>query len=350
MRISRLSSIKLMVLLASLFIGNGCRVILPRHSNSLDIDGEKIAVRFLSAQDFNKDSALKSDYRSVFEVDPGDDPSKAAGAAALAPLLTPVIEFAVGQAIEFGKRQMKIEAGKYEAQYIGRAVANSFYGRENIRYFGFEIVRTSDSKPSAADPSARIVFGMALDADKQKLLIAPLRVQVQRAKAKILGNRLWIWVPPFLFWRIFLDTGSVVALKCDLDVDYSWRDEDGKMQRHHEARDIPLPQFDISDDKNTKPLGPTALAVTAVELSAPPRPTINFPNTAPTATTPTAGLGAGTFAIKLTITESDPSNARDLLKLASEELEKERQPSIDLIVNMLPGAKKEEKGSSGEKK
>jgi hypothetical protein len=336
--------------------------VFPGHSKSDDREGELVAVRMLTYQQMHEKYGAR--YKAATGRDAGQIAAAITSQLALSaskfvegmdgiayaktigsadlwqagaiPGAADVAGAVVGAAVDFVKAQLEQEAELYEAQFGARRAFDKFWtycqstDGKLIRvqtYAGFEVVRTTDATRKALadgkatdDAAFRFVCALVPSADQSAFLIKPLSLDLAASRAKVLSFEL-----PYDFlsvlWTWLLDTGDRVDVKLELTMDALWIDKD---QRQHIER---VSQDTIDVGKITLGSSLDAVKLEAFEqgwIAAIPV------STAPRQAQP----GRGTFWLGAKVTERDPSNAREYILKAAEELGERR----DDLVKAAQGA------------
>lgn len=317
--------------LLAIAVSSGCAYVLPSHPRSYDLEGETVNIVF-----FTKDTwpANLPAAPTPFQAD-GCWPTPApppAGAAAAVPAAA--VALAVGLAADFVKARLEEEATHYEAQYGQRVAQDAFWRTERVgsntcyvqNYVGFEVRRDTEQHPSSA-PAFKMVFQFLPSADHQVLLVKPVYAKLESSKAKILDWR-W-WSLPSWFLPLFRSTGHEVSVDVAVDLDAIWINpaQEAKVQKLGTFT-VGLGNYDLDEAADPNIPGPAPVD--------PSRLATQQAGWLPAVPISTRALGrqsgfAGTFWVKVLVTERDPGNAKRFLEKAAEEVGARRETIIELV-------------------
>jgi hypothetical protein len=154
--------------------------------------------------------------------------------------------------------------------------------------------------------------------------IAPLFFQTRRAKAKVLADEPWTWLPPMLFGKLFRTGGHEIDTTIDIRIDAFWRGKDQLLHTSTVAAEtIKFTSYDIKRTPaicmhacSEKPGGASGWLV--------PVPVSYDERGQP--------IGDGTFTLKVLVTERDKSNAKRFLEQGATYLKDHKTD----IINWLP--------------
>lgn len=286
----------------------GCKVLLPAHSNSNARVGESVNIQMLKWDAVEK--GYKEDYLKAFKLK--DFPAEPKPPQSFKPQVVPLVALAasaaVGFAVDYVQQQLKQEADLYQAQFgntladdqfwmltqqgnagkmttytthqqthsvvarletntpiatgVGIAtkletdmissldatneVSKTFESYQQ-RYFGFQVTRKVKDDPMAFN----LVCGIAPTHDQQLFRVAPLYFQTRKAKAKVLSDQWWTW-PMFWTWggKLTKTPEHHLNTKVDIEMDGYWKDKDQTMKINKLAiLSLKFDGYDISSQK-----------------------------------------------------------------------------------------------------
>ncbi|MGQ0551698.1 MAG: hypothetical protein ACT4PU_00590 [Planctomycetota bacterium] len=264
----------------------GCNALLPAHPASQATDDERLVLEPLTAENISKlvdEGKLEERDRIVDQ----------AGTSSL-------MAAAVAYAVDAVKQAFADEAATYEAQYsVGRALQGFWTsGGQDQLHRGFRLRRYTENRVEG-DTDLDLICLFKPSDDKTALMIQPAYVHLTRAKAKILHfdprtfwTALWIWA---------LDTGDRADIRVRVQMEGFWSKKDGQFGRTSLA--------DCSFDSKGQQLGTTVRNL---------EPAGWFLGV-PVSETPLGVKGKGNYWLRVTVTERDPSNAKEFVdRLAAE--------------------------------
>lgn len=325
------------LLLASLSALPACKVILPEHSKSLDVDGHALRVSLLTWEDLEPE--LREDWTAAFGRDKVERefdlvPAKDAMQIAVADVAG-VAAVAIGFAIDWIGDRLEEESRLYEHEASAAKADDKFWrlkwtGEPKTRkakctqnYHAIRIFRTT--KDTAK--SLEIVYGICPSADESQFLIAPLRFELQTTPCKVLAWKAWTFLPPFVLALLFEDADEGVDVTVDLAVEASWVEVELK-------QDKPI-RIDSKAEKiahlvTTFPRVPLSKPTLWRAKEPPPGddrwlkldvPTQGWFGPVPISEFPIGEWShAGNFRVVARVTDKDASNAAKLLTRARTEL------------------------------
>lgn len=367
----------ILILIALLPAMTGCKVFLPAHKNSNHRAGEKVIITPLD-HDAMTGSNYWKEYQSAFGFKPSKPEPAVSGGQRDPVTASAVAAAAIGFAVDYVKKELQQEATLYEAQFRASDAYDNFwilttngttqlesavtrktterienrtvgtnteprirtevtevvtekvrkdYGGYRQNYFGIEIQRLVGGKPAL-----KAVIGLAPSSDQQFFAMAPLSFQTWRTKAKILSDRTITYFAPWNWPGKLMKThGHHVNTTLSIEMDGYWKTQP---QEAHitklTATEFQFQGYDISDCKEwtasgregdgTKLSQKTAGWLLGVPISILPNGNMVQPATG----------YAGTFAIRVLVTEKDPSNAKEDLEKAAKLLEDNKAKIVEL--------------------
>lgn len=333
-RPARPSTTRLLSAAALLLLGlcsTACNsLVIPAHPRSYDDEGEQVAVRFLTLEDLKGfEDDWKGAYGPEAEMKPLEIANNAketkvrsAGASALS-LLIPL-------AADYVTERIDEEANRYEAQYEARQTVDDFWERAQTadgkkstwkqRYLGVELTRSTKQTRAGSKPAFRIVLGLSKVAELDRLKLAPLRLEMNSAKAKILDTNAWSFLPPLL-WHHLLESGSEVQVDLGLQTTTGaiGSASEGAVDATTAPKSLELPHYDLD--------APTVWH--AATADGPIHRKVVGVLPLPMISSKTREDGsiesAGVLEVALVVTERDPSNARKYLKKLSAKVKEKAQ-------------------------
>lgn len=303
-------------------LAGGCQVFLPAHSKSHDIEGESVEVHML---DHETMMAMYGDqYDAAFGGKKVVPPAVAAAATAL-----------IGFAVDFTKKQIEEEASLYEAQWGKKAAFDHFWSPDGKQqYYGFEVIRGTRKNPlrklgEKQDTAAfHLVCGIAPSADGQMFQVAPLQLTINSVKAKVLSDQ-WLRTFYTVLWKPLLRTGHEVDVSADVEITAIWRDKNQTAHLEQLATfTVAVPAFDLNAN-NTLDAGDGLHSSPVGWFPGIPRSVYNNNDGKEIE-------GLGTFWVKATVTERDPSNAKKYLEQAADLVGKQKDTIVQIVTKENP--------------
>lgn len=373
------------ILLAMVAAGTGCKVLLPAHPNSNARKGEAVRIEMLGLDDMR---SYAQDYQIAFDGQRLPESLPVKQQNKVLPLVAAAAASAVvGFAVDYVQKELKDEASLYEAQFGTTIAEDKFwvYGTNNPseevsriqtavktlktesktvgtnqeptvttdttvseerkqstylqrfiqNYYGF---RVSRSVPDTTNAFV-LVCGIAPSSDQQLFKIAPLYLETEKAKAKVLGDVWWTYLLPWVWPGKFIKTdGHHIDTKVDIEIDGYWKDKDQQLKITKLAA-IPL-NFQGYDIGTPIPLTASGQRAGTTNKVGKLKTTasgwlLSVPFSLDAAGKPVlAGESspfAGAFTLKATVTEKDPSNAKQGLEQASELVGQQKQTILEQI-------------------
>jgi hypothetical protein len=340
-----------------------CSALLPAHSRSNLRAGERLCLEML-------DYAGLEPYRAAYQAVFGTAPRPPGGTAALEAraLGGSAAALVAGLAVDAVSTGLEREASRYEAQFAieasfdqfwigapgepepyvapcpgqapaargaalggGSAATGAIAGLRaqgpvpgelllQQRYLGIRLRRWVAGEP---EPVFLLVLGIHPAYDQQMFRVAPLLFRTGGAKAKVLSDERWSWLPPFVLARLFGSPGHAIDTTVSLELDAYWKDRNQQLKAAKVAAvELAFPQYDIARAPLLDNPGGGSGWILAIPVSARPE---------------SRELGRGTFRVRLLVTERDASNAPQLLERAAR------------IVSEQGAALRERIGESGER-
>ena len=319
--IGRVFVLSFSMLLVSLTCG--CAAFLPAHSNSNKREGEKVTIKMLTSQEMEA-NRYEADYLKAFVA---PLPHKRIGAQA-APLVGAAAAAAVGFAVDFVQKELQKEATRYEAQFGYTLAGEEFWEyKPNTtnyvqRYAGFEVTRAVQDEPQAY----KFVCGIGPSKDGQMFRLAPLQLQIRKAKAKVITDEKAWWLAPTVWiGKMFRTGGHEIDTDVEIEMDGYWR---GKDQELHITKlaglKLKFPSYPLTNP-------PPLLTASRGDLSDPPSGWLLAPPISYTPKGQLVGAGAGTFTLKVLVTERDKSNARQYLEDAAKLVSEQKPKLVEAI-------------------
>lgn len=303
-----------------------CNALLPPHANSDFRKDEHVSLQLLADDEF--DETLKCRFKAAFgktieeyREDSDRDPTSGDDAQ---PKIVDAAAAVAGLVVDTVAKQLDKEANRYEAQFGATIAVENFYKNEQgseLTHYGFEMTR----RTTRDDDDFRLVFGIAPSDDGHFFRVAPLLLQVRRAKAKVVTDDWWSYFN--FLWKWAWGAGHHLRINVDLSIRSLWRDRNGKYHNEVTADfSFKIPSYDLN--RNAAPIVFGEALDASGWFGAVPR-------SAPVGEGGKAGKG--TLQIDIKVTESDPSNVADLLIRAKGILEDNRGKLIDSIARSGSG-------------
>ena len=301
------------LILASLLLSTGCSILLPAHSNSCDIKGERVVLKMLTQTDMTE-----KDYADCYNAFMDRQAKQRGKRGAVA--TTAAFSYLVGCAFDYVKSELEQEADLYTAQFGKKVAFDGFWKytgpKREQNYVGFEVKRITNST-SDSSPAFRLLCAIVPSDDQMAFKLVPILFQTNKSKAKVLSfqwkhfySGLWTWL---------LKIGNEINTKVTVHFDAFWVDE---KQGAHTARiaeaDLVVNGYDISHPKPYGKLQDEAMGwfggiPVSYNLST------------------NKWGGTGTFWLEVIVTEEDPSNARRYIKKAVEKMQENRERVIEYV-------------------
>lgn len=226
---------KLFVVFFTLII-SGCSVFLPKHPNSNYRTDDTTELELIDCKDIKNKYldkySLAFPDQSVLECTPTMGVASLPGTVALM-----AVNFAFGEI----QKRLKEEAKLYTAQYSDRTFTTEFFNKNNsLHYFGIKLSRKVKN-----EPASEIIFGLApVGIDSPFFIIKPISVKIYKAKAKVLNDAIWTWLPPFIVSKIFAEDSHSVDLEIQLKLNFDWIEKD-EIKSRNSSYIYNLPGYDI---------------------------------------------------------------------------------------------------------
>ena len=360
--------------------GPGCKVLLPAHPNSNKRQGESVTIRMLDRSGMK---GYEADYKAVFgsalpAVPSAEDNNAIRRAAAPAAAVASVL---VGLAVDYVQKELQKEASLYEAQFGSAIAVDDFWQKtaaatnrppvtktitqrdvtrkdnkkvggtdqpeeilnttETVReviqnasaeyaqnYHGFEIIRAV-----GGNECFKVVFGLAPSQDGQFFRVAPLYFRTSRTKAKILSDTTLSYLAPWNWpGKLMKSDGHHVDTTVAIDMKGFWKDKDQEVRiASIAAAEFSFSGYDIRANHELRAAG-KASDPNAEKLGATPSGwLLGVPISFESNGTLVNTKHAGTFALKVTITEKDPSNAKQDLEKAATLVGNQKEKILERI-------------------
>jgi hypothetical protein len=213
---------------------------------------------------------------------------------------------AIGFAADYLSNTLRQEADRYSASYTGQGACQEFWmydGQSRVQNtYGLEFTRYV---PGDTDPAFACLFVILPSKDNTAFAIEPAVIRVNKCKAKVLSYEVKDWYTTL--WTWMLKTGTAVDVAIRIEIDVTWTDSE--MQTHTAtACDFTLPvgAIDLANPQDK------------TDFTAPAAWLAGIPTSAPRGDQ--AG-GTGTFSLRVTVHERDPSNAQNILEKAADRLQ-----------------------------
>ncbi len=234
---------KSFIFFTSIAIG-GCSFFLPKHPNSNYRVDETTKLEML---DCNAMLPYSSRYKAAFPKNNLGDPTKGCGSAGTSQSMGVTAGLiAVNLAFSEIQKRIKEESKLYTAQYTASDFTTNFAinskdGR-NLNIYGFKLTRKVNDKPAS-----EFIFGFAPAGSKSPfILVAPISIQVQKAKAKVLNDDLWTWLPPFIVSKFIAEDSHSIDIDVELKLKEEWvRNEASDVQSRENTMTYSFPGYDL---------------------------------------------------------------------------------------------------------
>lgn len=117
----------------------------------------------------------------------------------------------------------EVKSPKLKQKYWGVRI------RRTVR--GPDLVNAKDCTPSNSDNATafELVLGIAPSRDQQMFRIAPLLFWTPLAKAKVLSNEYWSWLPPMILGKLYGSPGSEIDSNVTVQIQAYWRGSDQQL-------------------------------------------------------------------------------------------------------------------------
>lgn len=268
------------LLLILLALSSGCTILLPAHTKSNEKADEKFYISYLNRDDYCRKGAdgIENGEHGIEIKEFWDNYSAAYGADAkakqcdennilslkkkvgpcikkekeeqnllVAPIVATAAVAAVGLATDYIKGKMEEEKSLYTAQYSAKKNDDGFWtvankavqkemcfledgreGTQNIivyglspNYIGFKAARDINKK--GTKNAAEFYYGFKQSSDQRFMQIRPLSVSIPYAKAKVLSNELFTWIPPVpLAMKLFKIPDETIDLELATTMEAYW--------------------------------------------------------------------------------------------------------------------------------
>jgi len=338
----------------------GCNLLLPAHTESNYRKGEKVTLKLLDYHTMRSNYA--AEWQAAFgtekdlgkllaqedervKITKGVDPATAGLLASIAGDL----------AVRAIKHTVKQEASRHVAQY-GREISRELFAiaasqgksddrgkREgNLRqnYWGFELQREAAAKGGChtfwscllgggkpATPGCRLVCGICPSAVGDLFMIAPLRLQVNKAKAKVLSDQ---WPTSLMPWCWPLRRGHAVKVAVRVQVTGTWFDSKANLQTGKVADlEFTVPSIDLVAKKELKPDDGLPAGIGWFGI---PRSFVLVKDGGAVKAKPS---GTGAFRLQVTVTETDPSYTEKVLGWVADTAEAQKPAIVNIIKEQI---------------
>lgn len=365
---SKAKTLFLLFLASTNLFLSGCKVFFPAHPNSNLRKGEKVVVQMLEYKDMTDGNYWES-YTSALNVPKPSEPTPLIGGNN-DPVTAGVIATAViGMALDYTKKQLEAEATLYEAQFGTSIAADRFWvmtqdvepetvtvrkkSSSIIKRYSFKgtnppagLPDSDDTVTEYADENSteevntayssyrqnyyginvtrkvgtnlafKFVLGIAPSADGQFFRVAPIYFVTHKSKAKVLSDRTITYLAPWNWPSKLIKTeGHEISTTVSLDFQSFWKDE----KQENRTAQIMTHTFSVENYDLTKHPVLTAKPQAGEEKIG--STSSGWLVTPPLSLDPTGkpirSLYSGVFSVKATVTEKDPSNAKQYIEQAA---------------------------------
>ena len=309
-----------------------CKIFIPAHRNSNWRNGEQVQIELIDLEAARADTNFSTNYKAVFGFTPGEE-KETKFAIAAAPVIAAVANFT----LDYVARSLQDEAKLYTAQF-GDTIADSRFwllqaGNQKPNYYGVRITRDIVDSKGRRTNAYKLVCGMCPTPDNRLITMKPLIFSTPKAKAKVVGDG-----PASVFavypW-VFNHPNSQIDSTVDFKIDGYFKDKDQFMKVvPMGAFSFKFPAYDLSLAKEL-----TAAATDANYRI--PAQSSGFLDTAPFSIDPNGKAVvqdanfAGSFTMKVTVTEADTSNAQQNIEKLGELVSQQKQAIIGQITNKV---------------
>lgn len=318
---------------------------LPAQKNSHDVAGETVSLKMLNGTNIVKYAdAWQAAFGVPLTVTTPPPPKEGEKFLPLAAFAAPLAAEATGLLVGYVTNGLNQEASLYTAQFGRTRAFDSFWQitptGTNVNYYGFEIIRTTknhqikDANQPENTAAFDLVCGIRPSSDQKVVEIAPLRYARNSSKAKVLDITWWSWfVPPFIQPLFLLPKhGTYVKTSVDIEVDAIWVSGNEQVNLNKVAAfTIDLPDADLDKPKVLYASSENSLGESSGWVGG-------IPFSAAIAVSPNGITYAGTFTLKATVTEKDPSNAQQDLQKLGTLIGSQDQKIIAIVTNAVGSA------------
>lgn len=316
---------RILLLLACLMPLMGCSFFLPEHSHSARVEGERVVIELITAEDLAATKGpllefcstnFKQDYKAAFDVDPPVPPD--GGPAAYVMDGGVVAAAAVGFLVDYVKARIEEESDRYRAQYSSQVASEKFWNDAAKRIpsvVGFRLRRLWGEGELASE----LIVGLCMSADGTMFRVSPLSFKMSAAKAKVMSDEWrWLLLPTSWIRYAMGSTGHEVAVNVGIEMTGYWvEDKKGLHVEKLAALDLRLPDYDLEKMPCLRTSSGTLVKQLSGWLLAPPI---------------SGTKGRGVFDLAVVVTEHDPSNAKQWLEKLAKRLGEERENIIKKVV------------------
>ena len=253
-----------------------------------------------------------------------------------------------GQAVGWGaeklvglaKTQLEREAERYESKWKGELLVDNFYSRSgtvwNQDVFALRVRLPSDD---GGMDDFEVILGLCPTRDRTMLRVAPLYYERRVTGAKILDTRGWSLLPPFL-WQHLLDTGTKVASDFKLKLVDQRMSQPAKGANGYQWDLAPatllettfkLPSYDLSAERAVGAKADSDRRSLFRPIAIIPMPSI------PVLAQNNDAERSGNVLVKITVTDKDPSNAREYIEKAREAIPDDASTRLEALLGGLIG-------------
>ncbi|MDB5320942.1 MAG: hypothetical protein JWN40_2573 [Phycisphaerales bacterium] len=222
-------------------------------------------------------------------------------------LAAAVIPFIVDTAFKFVKSELDKEAQRYEQQFKASAFAADFWNGSTANWKGFLLTRhtkndTKTREGTVSDPAFVMLCVMKPVEQGKFLLVRPLYVKTNRAKAKLIGSHL--------------------TTEISITEENQWVDQDGVLQNRQTAVVSWTEAMKLGEEFKYNLPSNSAKDVGA--LVGPPR---SVDSTTATSDAPNLSTKGGLMKLTVLVTEKDPTNAKQIVESVAKFVE-EKRPDV----------------------
>lgn len=335
----------------------GCSAFMPPHSNSYDVSDEKVIIELISydqvvcANNIISISGTETGISCVSDKYDKSGNKIMAGPLVVTPLVATAVTYVASAAFDYAVEEIEQEASLYEAQYGKEMPADNFWSYVSTpacvnegekgclkykysssykpNYWGMRIKRTTEKND---DPAFDIILSFEKSSDGQLFKVVPEQLKITRSKAKVLSDETITYFNPLTWFpKLFNTAGHKLNVNVDIKMDGYWRGSDQMLHSSSLAfLSIPVNGYDIESNPT---LDKDDLGGATGWMLTPPVSMMPDGSRPAACQDPDKECSnkSGNFAVSVTITERDPSNAKKYIEKASTYIKENKASAVDAI-------------------
>lgn len=222
---------------------SGCSFFMPKHPNSNFRVDENTKLELLDCKDIQH---YRENYQATFPNIQLPTVMNCKSSQATQSVAATVGLMAVNFAISEIQKRIKEESKLYSGQYTGGDYTTNFVSlsnnQTNLNIYGFKLTREVKD-----GPASEFIFGFAPAGNNSPfILVAPISMQIQKAKAKVLNDDIWTWLPPFIVSKFIAEDSHSIDVEIELKFRKEWVSKDGgDLETGESIMSFSLPGYDL---------------------------------------------------------------------------------------------------------